>query len=158
MNESFGMVFMMKLLLIILFVVVAFAAVGLSIGKSFRVKNQIISYLEQYEGCTVSTEAIGTGETFESGVCEDGIVNDLINNYMDSVGYRVGYNANQRYQISKIPASRDSEKNGFYYHVTVWIDWYIPFVSGNNANPDNEYGNVRNFTAINGKTDLIEKW
>ena len=45
MNQSFGMAFMIKLLLIILFVVVSFAAVGLSIGKSFRVKNQIISLI-----------------------------------------------------------------------------------------------------------------
>lgn len=40
MRESFGGLFMMVLLLIILTEVVAFAAIGLSIGKTFRVKNQ----------------------------------------------------------------------------------------------------------------------
>ena len=72
------MAFMIKLLLIILFVVVSFAAVGLSIGKSFRVKNQIISYLEQYEGCNLSSEGYGI-YTDVPGVCTDvRLVNLLI--------------------------------------------------------------------------------
>ncbi len=150
------MAFMIKLLLIILFVVVAFAAVGLSIGKSFRVKNQIISYLEQYEGCNLSSESYGI-DTGDPGVCTDVKVSELINNYMDRVGYRVGYPEEQRYLISKIKATSD-EKNGYYYQVTVWIDWFIPFVSGSNANRANEYKDRNNFTSINGKTYLIEKW
>lgn len=150
------MAFMIKLLLIILFVVVSFAAVGLSIGKSFRVKNQIISYLEQYEGCNLSSEGYGI-YTDVPGVCTDTKVSELINRYMDSVGYRVGYNENDRYLVKKIKSTSDG-KDGYYYEVTVWIDWYIPFVSGRNANRATEYRNVRNFTSINGKTYLIEKW
>ena len=104
----------------------------------------------------------GTLDPLATGVMVVGVgkglkVSELINRYMDSVGYRVGYNENDRYLVKKIKSTSDG-KDGYYYEVTVWIDWYIPFVSGRNANRATEYRNVRNFTSINGKTYLIEKW
>ncbi len=145
MRESFGGLFMMVLLLIILTVVVAFAAIGLSIGKTFRVKNQIIAYLEEYEGCEISTG----NNSGEAGICKD-MVGDLINNYLTNAGYNNGYSVEML----------DSKKGkGYYYEVTVYATWYLPFVNSNNrsvfaSSSSNSSGGS---WSIRGKTDLIKR-
>lgn len=47
MREAFGGVFMFRLLLVFVFIYVAFTAVSLNYAKAFRVKNKVISYLEE---------------------------------------------------------------------------------------------------------------
>lgn len=49
MREAFGGVFMIRLFLIFLFIYVAFSAVSLNYAKAFRVKNSVISYVEENE-------------------------------------------------------------------------------------------------------------
>lgn len=145
MRESFGGLFMMVLLLIILTVVVAFSAIGLSVGKTFRVKNQIISYLEEYEGCKISTG----NNSGQAGICEDE-VGELIDNYLKNTAYNNGYSVKML----------DSKKGkGYYYEVTVYATWYLPFVSSNNksvfsSSSSNAAGGS---WSIKGKTDLIKR-
>lgn len=136
MRESYGGVFMIMLLLVILFVVVGFTAMGISIGKSFRVKNKIISYIEQYEGCVINGQNPNVEETFDKGSSCTGEVATLIDDYMSSVGYNNGYRVAKR---------KATDKDGFYYTVTVYIDINIPLV-------------MQRFIEISGKTYLIEKW
>ena len=47
MRDAFGGVFMMRLLLVFIVVLVAFAAISFKYAKSFRVKNSIIDFIEQ---------------------------------------------------------------------------------------------------------------
>ena len=49
MRDSFGGVFMFRLLLVFIFIFVAFTAVSLNSAKSFRVKNKVIDFIEQNE-------------------------------------------------------------------------------------------------------------
>ena len=49
MRESFGGVFTLNLLLVFIFIYVAFTAVSLTYGKAFRVKNKVIDFIEQNE-------------------------------------------------------------------------------------------------------------
>lgn len=145
MRESFGGLFMMVLLLIILTVVVAFAAIGLSIGKTFRVKNQIISYLEEYEGCDISTG----NNSGKAGICND-IVGDKINEYLTNTGYNNGYS------VRMLDSKRGK---GYYYEVTVYATWYLPFVSSNNRSvfsSSSSNGTGGSFS-IRGKTDLVKR-
>lgn len=50
MRDAFGGAFMIQLLLIFLTIYISFMAIALSYSKAFRVKNEIINYIEQYEG------------------------------------------------------------------------------------------------------------
>lgn len=49
MRESFGGVFIIKLLLVFIVVYVSFMAVAINYAKAFRVKNQVINIVEQYQ-------------------------------------------------------------------------------------------------------------
>jgi len=50
MREAFGGAFLIKLLLIFLSIYIVVLGITASYAKAFRVKNQIISIIEQYEG------------------------------------------------------------------------------------------------------------
>lgn len=151
MREAFGGVFMMKLLLIILFVVVAFAAVGLSIAKGYRVKNQLISYIEQYEGCLLPGDYVD-GQTMEKCTLR-GDNEDKINNYLRKIGYDPD---NYIYLVER---NRSSSDNGYYYTVYVQVNWNLPFVSSKNTSINNttfSNGSGGSWT-ISGKTELIRE-
>ena len=49
MRDSFGGVFMFKLMLVFIFIFVAFTAVSLTYAKAFRLKNSLITYVEEQE-------------------------------------------------------------------------------------------------------------
>ena len=49
MRDSFGGVFMIRLMLVFIFIFVAFTAVSLNYAKSFRIKNRVIDFIEQNE-------------------------------------------------------------------------------------------------------------
>ena len=49
MREAFGGVFMMRLMLVFVFIFVAFTAISLNYAKAFRIKNKVIDFVEQQE-------------------------------------------------------------------------------------------------------------
>lgn len=49
MRDSFGGLFMLNLFIVFIFIYVAFAAVSLNYAKAFRLKNSIISFIEEKE-------------------------------------------------------------------------------------------------------------
>jgi len=79
MKDAFGGAFMIKLILVFLTVYIAFMAVALNYAKAFRVKNQIINLIEQYEGY------------YENGEFKDTNVKELIDNYVARLNYHVNF-------------------------------------------------------------------
>ena len=49
MRDAFGGVFMMRLMLVFVFIFVSFTAISLNYAKAFRVKNSVIDFVEQQE-------------------------------------------------------------------------------------------------------------
>ena len=49
MRDAFGGVFTMNMLLVFIFIFIAFSAISLNYAKAFRVKNAVIDYIEQNE-------------------------------------------------------------------------------------------------------------
>ena len=49
MREAFGGVFMIRLMLVFVFIFVAFTAISLNYAKAFRIKNRVIDFIEQQE-------------------------------------------------------------------------------------------------------------
>ena len=49
MRDAFGGVFMIRIMLVFVFVFVAFTAISLNYAKAFRIKNSIIDFVEQEE-------------------------------------------------------------------------------------------------------------
>ena len=49
MRDAFGGIFMIRLMLVFVFIFVAFTAISLNYAKAFRIKNKIIDFVEQEE-------------------------------------------------------------------------------------------------------------
>ena len=49
MRDAFGGVFMIRLMLLFVFIFVAFTAISLNYAKAFRVKNKVIDFIEEEE-------------------------------------------------------------------------------------------------------------
>ena len=49
MRDAFGGVFMIRLMLVFVFIFVAFTAISLNYAKAFRIKNKVIDFVEQQE-------------------------------------------------------------------------------------------------------------
>lgn len=86
MRDAFGGTFMIKLGLVFLVVYVSFMAVAINYAKAFRVKNQIINIIEQYQY---------TGE-------KTGTAIDKINEYLVNVPYDFGSNEIVRQRCANI--------------------------------------------------------
>lgn len=86
MRDAFGGVFMIELFIVFIFIYVAFSAVSLNYAKAFRLKNSIISFVEEKEIIDLS----------ESGMNSKLADLDLIlqnanyNKTCDAIGYTEG--------------------------------------------------------------------
>lgn len=122
MKDAFGGAFMIKIILIFLSIYIAFMAVALNYAKAFRVKNQIINIIEQYEGFYES----GNGKTTD--------VKEVIKNYAQRMSYDV--------PIPERMPTPDNNKectdlgycittinsgNGTYYVVETYVYLQMPF-------------------------------
>lgn len=117
MSESYGNTLLITVMMIFVVMMVSFTAVIVNIAKTFRVKNQIIDYVEQYK--------YGTGTT-------DGECIDKIDQYLSYTGYQKvelddkitcnGVWYEKGYCIS--PVGTDDNT---YYKITVYVSVSLPF-------------------------------
>jgi hypothetical protein len=105
MRESIGGLFLIKIMVVFIIVYNAILAIAVNYAMAFRVKNEIINLLEQYEGCRPAQEHI--------------------DNYISDVGYyRRGGVSNKPYTIE----ANDLDNRGTYYKVTTYLNFDFPFV------------------------------
>lgn len=91
MREAFGGTFMLKLALVFLVIYVSFMAVAINYAKAFRVKNQVINIIEQYQY---------NGET-------TGVAIDQINSYLASIAYNFNGNTKVKETCKNIAGGSD---------------------------------------------------
>ena len=58
MREAIGGTILLYIVLIFLFVYIAFMAIVINYGRVFRSKNSVVTYIEQYEGFSEDTKAV----------------------------------------------------------------------------------------------------
>lgn len=110
MRESIGGVFLIKIMVVFLVLYNSLLAIAVNYAIAFRVKNQIINLIEQYEGCS------GASTGCNGGNC--------VANYIGSVGYyRAGSTTNRSYIIEAF-----NDIRGTYYKVSTYINFDFPFV------------------------------
>ncbi|MBQ7141323.1 MAG: hypothetical protein IJO32_07475 [Bacilli bacterium] len=74
MREAVGSTFLFKLMIFFIFFFASFLAIAINYSQAFRIKNQIISILEQYEGYTKEAydkifETIGNSGYYRGHTC-----------------------------------------------------------------------------------------
>ena len=105
MREAIGGALLIKIMLFFLVLFNSLLAVAVNYSQAFRVKNQIINYIEQYEG-------------YESAV-------NHIDSYLSTMGYyrKLHTTTGKGYEVSRVTSSR-----GNYYKVTTYIAFEFPIV------------------------------
>ena len=162
MRDAFGGAFLIKLFLVFIFIYICLTAMALNYAKAFKVKDGVISYLEENEITDISSL---TAEEI-----------DMMEQYFEEefVGKR-GYNLSE-YRICE-NISYDETKNkkcfpmgiiiqqageatntkGIYHTVSTYISWKIPFINkildlnGNNK----QKNTVSGLWEIKGQTRII---
>ena len=126
MRDAFGGLMNMVIIIVFLVLVSGYLAFNVNYTKAFRVKNKIITTIEQYEG--------NCGN--ENSACIQEIIS-----YMKELGYNAdtnmridGYECQNGYCIQRIEPNRDSasvndQEKKVYYRVVTAIVIDIPIIN-----------------------------
>ena len=126
MREAIGGALLIKLVMVFIVIYVCFLGIAINYSITFRVKNQIINLIEEYEG-------------YENA-------KPLISEYISSVGYYRSSEmslidnaeCNSGYCIQELSSAR-----GKYYRVTTYVSFDFPII-----------GRITNFP-VSGETKVI---
>ena len=133
MREAMGGALLLKLVMIFIVIYVCFLAVAINYSITFRVKNQIINLIEEYEGYDLAK--------------------DKIEEYVASIGYYRAFDAfdnkqdctdgyyHSGYCIQ--PKNSADSKRGMHYRVTTYVTFDFPII-----------GRLMNFP-VSGETKVI---
>lgn len=137
MREAFGGEFMIRLMLVFIVIYIGFAAVSLNYAKAFRVKNKVISYIEEHDitnlenlNCENGLAPIISNLEYTK-TCNNG--NDIIYNDEEQV---TGYCCNGVVIITK-----EITDNNYTYTVNTYADWNIKAINNmiKSFNSDKSY-------------------
>ena len=130
MRDAFGGAFMIKLFIVFIIIYVGFTAVALNYAKAFKVKNMVITYLEDNEISNLKDMDVQT----ERAMCDyfdKEIVGKL--NYVYPISNKIGLQSGKCYdnigiKIEQIePNKKQKNKLGVYYRVTTYFGFQLPF-------------------------------
>lgn len=130
MRDSFGGVFMFRLMLVFIFIFVAFTAVSLNYAKSFRVKNKVISFIEENEIIDLNGKNIDDNLEKLSQILEKSNYNKECKNGNGVIKSKEG--KNNGYCYNGIVIIKDSEEivegtksKKINYKVITYADWNL---------------------------------
>ncbi len=129
MRDAIGQVYIIQIILIFVVLINGYMAYSVNYARAFRVKNQIVNIIEQYEG----------------PYNEEGI--EKINEYIDRMAYAVSNEQMISFQNSNSDAvcpgyngwcyiahdvsisDGDEDRNGTYYSIVTFVNIDIPVVN-----------------------------
>lgn len=134
MRESIGGTWITQLVIVFIFVFVAFLALSLNYSKAFRVKNETLTFIEKNEGFTTKTierinnYLIYSGYT-TTGKCQEGSFG-ILNLNSSTVHSVTSAEKNKQYYycVSKVGSSTTNFKYRAYYKVKLFFKFNLPVV------------------------------
>lgn len=166
MRDAFGGVFMTNLFLVFIFIYVAFTAVSLNYAKAFRVKNNIIDFIEQNEIANLD-EYFGQGIVTKDKSKLDTILKDSSYNKSCTTNNQITTSEGTGYCYKGIIILKDREEKIegtdskiVYYKVKTYADWNLGalnkiLVLGGKKEDSEEV--VSGTWAINGEAKVVIK-
>ena len=170
MRDAFGGVFTMNLLLVFIFIFVAFSAVSLNYAKAFRLKNDVIDFVETNEINNLSATKMQSKEDELNKI----ISKDNYNKSCETLGDLLGltnlkegeYKKNDQlvgycYQGVYISYSNENTQlNKIKYNITVAADWNLGalnkiLVLG--GEQENSRGTIAGSWTITGEAVVIKR-
>lgn len=138
MREAVGSTFLFNIMIVFIFFFASFLAIAINYSQAFRIKNQIINYIEQYEGIDDIddreriVEYINSSGYYRDNVncdCNDIVCTDYeINRHRDNNpnGSRVSVGSNR---TNGLCVRKLSNANGdTYYRVTTFVSFNLPVI------------------------------
>ena len=154
MRDAFGGSFMLRVFLIFLIVYVSFISIALNYARAFKVKNRVISYLEDNEISDIETMT-----AFDENKMREFFDTEIVGNlnYVYSItcgssvpGTKVKCFDNYGIKIEQMnPTSANSL--GVYYKVTTYVGYNIGFLRLFTGQSGTDFG----FWKVSGESRLI---
>ena len=137
MREAVGGTFLFNLMIIFIFFFAAFLAIAINYSQAFRIKNQIINYIEQYEGINNDNDRkrrldfINSSGYYREQNCDcdrGGTANNYsCNNTTDDVnGSSVSLNGQRANGLCIRKLTNDN--GDVYYSVTTFVSFNLPII------------------------------
>lgn len=170
MRDAFGGAFMIKLFLIFIIIYVGFTAVSLNYAKAFKVKNKVISYLEDNEIIDISNmtaEAKTEMENyFEHEILgnmnykiEQDVFNAKCKQIIEGKAIDPTSDNSECFEpgIIIVESGKSINPNRVYYSVYTYVGWSIPFLNKLLALSQNEQDtyDISGYWTISGETRII---
>jgi len=108
MREAVGATVLLQILMVFLVIFISFLAVSVNYAQAFRIKNQLVTIIEEYEGW----------EGYEQGEADDNI-----REFLNSIHYNIQKNGEYRYEVEKVEAGL-----GSYYIVSTYLNLDLPLL------------------------------
>lgn len=132
MRESIGGALMLRIFIVVIVLFIIFLCISANFARAFRVKNGVISIIEQYEG--INDKSLPKIENYINRMgysCKS-------SEYSDVVDYVLMKKKSGSYTYSTVNGKR-------VYEVQVCINWNFPIID------------VNGMWSFYGKTDVINK-
>ena len=133
MREAVGSTFLFNLMIFFIFFFAAFLAIAINYSQAFRVKNQVVNTIEQYEGMSESSRndifrKVGESRYYKQKKCDCG---DDIN--CNGGTYNDNANGGQVRNSTGTPVNglcvrRIESGEDTYYRVTTYVTFNLPIV------------------------------
>ena len=145
MRDAFGSTFMFRIIIIFIFMYVTFATIIVSFAKTYRLKNKVVDYLEQYQF------DYHNAEEHDASFVNSNPIIQVVDDFLDSSTYRFNDNVMQKItgvcenQSSTVTGSKtywgritsngacilpiEYKDNRYYYRVTLYMHISIPVLN-----------------------------
>ena len=144
MRDAIGQVFTLQIILAFVLLINGYMAYSVNYTRAFRVKNQIINIVEQYEGVT-NDEAKEKINAYVQQMNYE-VSNTLINNKR-SEGYEC-FKEGWCYKENNVStADGDGQRTGKYYTIVTFVNIDIPVI--------NKIIGLGQFLSVSGETRTI---
>ena len=150
MREAIGGTFLFNIMIVFIFFFAAFLAIAINYSQAFRIKNQIINYIEQYEGMNNDTskneivDYIKDAGYYRDQPCDCDDGDYSCGNTNDSRNGGAVSNSSGSYTVKGLCVRELENRNGDkYYRVTTFVGFELPVI-----------GNMINFE-VKGETKII---
>lgn len=170
MRDAFGGAFMIKIFLVFIFIYICFTSIALNYAKAFKVKNEVIEYLEKNEITDLknmnASEMQEMEDYFEKQILSK--LNYKVNedNFCDYITYdpNTDYCNNIGIVILNKGAAPDTQdvplsvSEGTYHTVHTYIGWSTGFLKpllALNGNNNENQAAVDGYWTISGETRVI---
>lgn len=147
MRDAIGQVFALQVILIFVLLINGYMAYSVNYTRAFRVKNQIVNIIEQYEGPD-NEEAIAKINAYIDNMSYD-VDNRQMNQFLNNNqgASCPGYTGWCYVPHTVSSTGADEDRNGVYYTVVTFVNIDIPVI--------NNLIGLGNFLQVVGETRTI---